>query len=373
MKTESASVPQTQPGGGRTSDSPNYYERQLRLQGKYIEDIAKKIKPFIMRSGELLEAIFLATPDSPLEKSVDVIMRFIFAYIKDLGDYELDLPVDTRIQMYKDFSNNPFYGSQTWRDLCNDPLFYCDLPLGMSIIQLQEYAYHGLGPCDDIGVFDSAFEREEYVRRLLQLTKPAVATLGAGKPESATHSLSTVLLAAEGRLALDEARDVAPEQLAALRQIEIKSMRNALAPSSGSGLKMRDGAITAESALNWLHAWGKYKPTLWREDEEGPERDCQSEDEPLAGEVLFVPFASDNIEFHPVVCLRDGKYTVGPNGAEHTFTDYRAALDCLARMKPAAYWKHPNTANNWRTVTAVGFRPRSALELGLESAEGGEK
>jgi hypothetical protein len=364
METESASAPQSPQITGSRPASFDYSKRLSRLD---FGDSVKKIRPFMVRLGELLEAIFLATPDSPLQKSVDLTMRFIFSYIKDLGDYELDLSIDTRIKLYRDFVNNPFYANKTWRDLCNEALFYYDLPLGMSIIQLQEYAYDGVGPSDDYGVFDDIVEREEYVRRLLQLTKPAVATLGVGTSEPATHGLITVLLAAEARLALDEGRDVTPEQLAALRRIETKSMRNALAPSSGSGLKMRNGAITAESALNWLHACGKYKSTLWREDEEGPE------DEPIAGEVLFVPFASDNIEFHPVACLREGKYMVGPNGAEQIFTDYRAALDCLARMKPAAYWKHPNTANNWRTVTAVGFRPRSALELGLEPAEGAEK
>jgi len=367
MKTESASVPQTQPVGGSKSDSSDYYERQSRLGGKYIEDSAKKIRPLILRIGELMEAMFLAAPETTLRNSVDLTMKFMLAYVKDLGDYEPDLPIGHRIRLYIDFMNNPFYGNKSWRDLCNDPIFYYDLPLVNSVIQLQEFAYHGVGPYDDLEVFDSIVEREEYVRRLLRLTKRAVAAVDIGKQEPAARGLSAVLLAAEARLALDEGRDVTAEQLAALRGIEIKSMRNALAPSSGSGLKMRDGAITAESALNWLHAWGKYKPTLWREHEQ------RLEDEPLAGEVLFVPFASDNIEFHPVACLRDGKYAVGPNGAEHTFTDYRAALDCLARMKPAAYWKHPNTANNWRTVTAVGFRPRSALELGLESAEGGEK
>jgi hypothetical protein len=272
--------------------------------------------------------------------------------------------VDDQIQLFVEFLNGA-WGGNKWRELLDFYSLYRDIPIATIIIELQDYAYNGLGPFDHYGVFGNTVDREEYVRRLLQLTKPALATFGVGKSD--TGDLSTVLLAAEARLALDEGRDVTPEQLAALRRIEIKSMRNALAPSSGSGLKMRDGAITAQSALNWLRAWGKYEPTLWPEEEHRPE------DNPIAGEVLFVPFAGNDIEFHPITCRRDNKYTVGPKGAEQTFTDYRAALDCLARMKPVAYWKHPNTANNWRTVTAVGFRPRSALELGVEPAEGGQK
>ena len=112
----------------------------------------------------------------------------------------------------------------------------------------------------------------------------------------------------------------------------------------------------AESALNRLHAQGDCKTTFLPEEKSS----IAPVVEQIAGEVLFVPFASDDIEFHPIECLRDGKYTVGPKGAEQTFIDYRAALDCLARMQPASYWRHPNTANNWGTVTAVGFRPRIA-------------
>lgn len=237
----------------------------------------------------------------------------------------------------------------------------------MGVKELLAYAYHGLGPPNYQGLFDETVKHQEYVRRLIEAAKSAVATVG---PEhAATRSLSAVLLAAEGRLALDQGHNVTPEQLASLARVGIKSMRNALAPSSGSGLKMHDGVIVAESALNWLHARGNYKTTIWLEEKSliAPVA------EPIAGEILFVPFASDDIEFHPVKCRRDGKYTVGPKGAEQTFIDYRAALDCLARMQPAPYWKHPNTANNWGTVTATGFRPRTPAELGLQPTVGGEK
>ena len=175
----------------------------------------------------------------------------------------------------------------------------------MGVKELLAYAYHGLGPPNYQGLFDETVKHQEYVRRLIEAAKSAVATVG---PEhAATRSLSAVLLAAEGRLALDQGHNVTPEQLASLARIGIKSMRNALAPSSGSGLKMHDGVIVAESALNWLHARGNYKTTIWLEEKSliAPVA------EPIAGEILFVPFASDDIEFHPVKCRRDGKYTVG--------------------------------------------------------------
>jgi hypothetical protein len=93
----------------------------------------------------------------------------------------------------------------------------------------------------------------------------------------------------------------------------------------------------------------------------------------LEGEILWVPFASDGSEFHPKTCLRGGGYTVGPKDAEEKIDDYREALARLARMRPAAYWRRPNSANNWGIVTAEAFHPRTAQELGLTSAIGGEK
>jgi hypothetical protein len=251
--------------------------------------------------------------------------------------------------------------------LWSDTIFVADTPLATGTRQLLEYAYHGYGPDNYNELFDKTVAREEYIKSLTKAARSAVATLGTDN--LATHSLSEVLDAAECRLALDQGRDVTPIQLAALARIGSKSMRNALAPKSGSGLKMRDGAIVSESAQNWLRAHGKYEKTTWLDEEPS----TAPLFEPITGEILFVPFASNDIEFDPVESRRDGNYTVGPKGAEQTFTDYRAALDCLTRMKPASYWKHRNKANNWGTVTAVGFRPRTAEELGLKPGEGGEK
>jgi hypothetical protein len=293
-------------------------------------------------------------------------MGFVFTRIWDGEATRAD--TDEKIlDIFTDFLNHPILNKHSWRELWSDWIFLADTPLGTGVKQLLGYAFNGLWPINYPELFDETVEREDYVPRLIEGAKSAVVTLGLDNP--ATRSLNTVLLAAEGRLALDQGRNVTPEQLASLARIGIKSMRNALAPSSGSGLKMRDGAIVAESALNWLHARGNYKTTIWLEEKSL----TAPFSEPIAGEILFVPFASDDVEFHPVKCRRDGKYTVGPKGAEETFIDYRAALDCLARMQPASYWKHPNTANNWGTVTAIGFRPRTPAELGLEPAERGEK
>jgi hypothetical protein len=349
-------------------------EKASKTQDRFdelVDESVKMVRPVITNLGELLEAIFLAKgqkPDSTAHRCVNRTMGFIFSCIWDgqVND-EKSSSDEGILGRYIEFLSREELSKQSWRELWSDWLFLYDTPLGTSAKDLLSYAYDGEGPNNQYRLFDENVTHEEYVRKLVEAAKVAVATIGLENP--ATRPLSTVLLAAKCRLALDQGRDATPEQLAALARIEIKSMRNALAPSSGSGLKLRDGAIAAESALIWLHARGNYEKTWWYDEKSVVEPVA----EPISGEVLFVPFASDDIEFHPVKCRRDGKFTVGPKGAEQTFTDYRAALNCLARMKPASYWKHPNKANNWGTVTAVGFRPRTAEELDLQPAEGGEK
>lgn len=372
MKTESAILPQTQPTARPTKDSAAYFERDAqKVFDESLDEAAKIVGPVVTNLGELLESVFLVKghePGSPLQKTVDRIMGFIFSRTWDGEGQSAEKTTDEKIiDTFIEFLNHDIMNKQSWRVLWSDDIALADTPLGQGVKDLLAYAYGGDGPYNCQGLFGETVTHEEYIRKLLESCKVAVVTVGLDNP--ATRDLNTVLRAAECRLALDQGRDVTPEQLAALARIEIKSMRNALAPSSGSGLKLHGGAIAAESALIWLHARGHYVHTLWYD--EIPVAAPPAE--PITGEILFVPFASDDIEFHPIKCRRDGKYTVGPKGAEQTFIDYRTALDCLARMKPASYWRHPNTAKNWGTVTAVGFRPRTAEELGLEPPEGGKK
>jgi hypothetical protein len=371
MKTENTNPSSPPLTTDQSRDRPTREREYQKVFGDTLEESAKIVSPIMMNLGELLEAIFLAkghNPGAPLKKCVDRTMGFVFSLTWD-GEASLEKRSDddTMLEIFEYFLGNESLSKQPWRELWSDTIFVVDTPLATGTRILLEYAYHGIGPANYNELVDKTVTREDYIKSLTEAAKLAVATLG---PDNlATHSLSEVLNAAECRVALDQGRDVTPAQLAALARIGSKSMRNALAPKSGAGLKMRGGAIVAESALNWLRAHGKYLETLWLDEETS----SAPLFEPIIGEILFVPFADNEIEFDPIKSRRDGNYTVGPKGAEQTFTDYRAALDCLARMKPASYWKHPNKANNWGTVTAVGFRPRTAEQLGLQPAERGEK
>jgi hypothetical protein len=372
METENTNQPQTQPVVGRKQDrleeSTSRLTESLASEDRHVAEAeARKI---MIDFGDQLEALCSCSSQTRDDHFVDAVNLAMCLLHEGLRSYDLHCPKDVQPAEWS-WEEEVFESSResrngrTWRQIWTDnqSLNPEELPLADNAEQLVGYAYYGLNT-----IFRTEdLEKMEDAGIMIEATEAALRACGPGKPS--TPTLGRVLLAAQGRLALDEGRDVKPEELAALARIGIKSMRNALAPSSGSGLKMRDGKIVAESALNWLHKRGDYKPTL----RPAKESSTAPIAEPLAGEVIFVPFASDDIEFDPVKCRRDGKYTVGPKGGEQTFIDYRSALDCLARMQPASYWKHPNTANNWGTVTAIGFRPRTPAELGLELHEGGEK
>ena len=72
-----------------------------------------------------------------------------------------------------------------------------------------------------------------------------------------------------------------------------KSVRNAAAPSSGSGLEVSQGAVTAESALNWLTARGGFKNSIWARAADEESEPATETIQELEGEILWVPFASD--------------------------------------------------------------------------------
>lgn len=67
-----------------------------------------------------------------------------------------------------------------------------------------------------------------------------------------------------------------------------------------------------------------------------------------------IPVARDGTRFCPILCDRNGCYTVGDKGDEQRFTNYQAALDFLRAM-PKAKWRRPNAAGNWGIVTVVDW------------------
>jgi hypothetical protein len=319
------------------------YSDRLQEFGQAYEDAEPDdLCKLIVREGERLAALCLN------EEAVNQTMICLHSAL-GLSDAPLDHVQDI-----------------SWRTLWEETPSHrlLDLPLAQKLTSLNAYAYFGLSPAHD-GSASTLID----IKSLIEAVSAAVSLNEVDR--SLTAEIDRTLSAAQGRCALDEGVGLLPDQLAALVRLGQKSMRNALAPSSGSGLEMKDGTITAASTLKWLSARGDFKTSVWRAASTG--RWSTRTATALTGEIFWVPFASDDSEFDPAKCLRNGKYTVGAKGSESTFGDYREALDALARMKPAAYWRRPNTAGNWGIVTAVGFRPRTAAELGFDSGEGAER
>jgi hypothetical protein len=319
------------------------YETRLREFGQAYEDFeADDVRKLIKRAGDRLAALCLN------EDAVDTAMKSLHSAL-GLPDVATD-----------------HVGNRSWRTLWEETptVNLLDLPLAQRLTSLNAYAYFGLSPAHN----EQACTIGD-IKSVIETVNAAVDSDNVDR--SLTVEIDKTLLAAQARLALDEGTGVAPHQLAALTRIGIKSIRNALAPSSGSGLELKDGTVTAASALKWLNARGDFKTSIWHEVLAGAT--TAKQDDAIKGKILWVPFASDNTEFHPVKCQRNNKYQIGPKGSEKSVTDYFQALDCLARMRPVAYWRRPNTVGNWGIVTAVGFRPRTAEELDLLSDQAGDK
>lgn len=315
-----------------------YEERRLEFGAAYEDFEGEDVLKLIVEAGQRLEAICLD------DDAVDVAMAGLHAAM-----------VDSRGSPSGDTVE------RSWRALwestgINDSA--C-LPLAQKFTSLNAYAYFGLSPVGD----DEPCTIDD-VKHCVRIVREALAAAKAD-PQNLPQTGKT-LLAAEARLALDEGNGIAPEGLAALTRIGIKSLRNALAPSSGSGLEIHDGKVTPESALAWLLARGDFKDSLWRAGlaETSGDEGVRS----VQGELLWVPFAKDEKLFDPQRCLRAGKYTIGPKSAECSVESYREALSQLARMRPAPYWRRPNSAGNWGIVTGIGFRPCTLQELGLDDA-----
>ncbi|WP_273242339.1 hypothetical protein [Hyphomonas atlantica corrig.] len=190
------------------------------------------------------------------------------------------------------------------------------------------------------------------------------------------ENCARVRTAARARLAYDKGEPLTVAELAALSGVSMKRLQNAIyAKTDEAPLVGKKGKIAAENARPWLEA-RDYKPSLWQAVEKlQPLKPDWGEDVPYGSDTpevaladyVFVPVANDGSEFLPDVCWRKGKdendagYTIGAKGAEQRISDYRAALDLLARMDTPR-WRRPNAdSGNWGIVTGHSWR-RVALE-----------
>lgn len=251
----------------------------------------------------------------------------------------------------------------SWRDLWgeeNGVARHWDSITLQVVITLHAFAFWGLRPSQTFMEMQadedlaSAIERTVVkMRALLDTAPPGWADL---------IEVERTVSAAEARIRLDTGRNVTPEQLAALAEVSLKSVKNLLSHKDGASDLRVDahGEVPRSAAMLWLNGRSKFRSSLWQTAEVVAETAPQPEHR--LGEVVFVPVAKDGSWFDPISCRNQRGYTIGPKGAEIPVDDYHEALAQLARMA-TPYWRRPNGAGNWGIVAGTTWQRREVAEI----------
>jgi hypothetical protein len=308
------------------------YERRVQLFGEEYEDFApSEIIHLIVATGTWLEGLIL---DSG---AVNSAMLALATALFGEASFE----------------------TKSWKEVWESEFDALDLPLAQKLTSIYAFAHYGLCPVDNV----SPDLRETEIGKLLVELRQFVSLV---PPKwSPLNDIQSCILAAEGRFSIDTDKPVTPEQLAALAQLQIRSFKNLLMPSSGSGLReAENGMISADEARRWLATRSNFQSSLWQD---GPSATkAESASATNAEETIFVPVDSEGNWFDPVKCRRAGKYTIGSKGDERQISDFRDALHQLSQMK-IPRWRRPNEHGNWGIVRAKDERwlRKTAAELCL--------
>lgn len=326
-------------------DAAAYREREQEFGSGYEDLEPDDVRALIARTGDQLAAFV----DD--ERAVEAAMKTLAEHaVGPLGESA---------------------AAADWRTLWSEGLDLntaAGLPLAQTFTSLNAYAFFGLDP------FRS---REDDARSEVE-TLAAIEAL-VGKARAVFESIPAqwdppaemgrTLLAAEGRLALDQNDPITVEQLAALSRVNVRTIKNLLMPSSAHPLRTdKRGRIPASDAVGWIEKRSDFRTSIWAVSGETDEESAADAFEMagFADEVVFVPVASDGSWFDPKACRRGDHYVIGPKGAEQKIGDYREALARLAAMsKPR--WRRPNEHGNWGIVRADSDRwlRKTVRELGL--------
>ncbi len=318
------------------------YELRSDEFGKAYEDFeGDDIVRLVVRTGEFLETVLM-------EKAP------VAAAMTSLHDAIFGQPLDRQ---------EGLDWRQTWENVsCTD---HTEMRTVQFLVGLNAYAFYGLRP--SIGMLDAGEAAEDLGKAVEACVLRGRALLDAVPPGwDKGPEMTRTILAAEGRLRLDQGHGVSPEQLAALGRLSVKSVRNMLTPQAGGADMSLDagGHIPADQALRWLTRRPDFRSSIWMSDDADSTRTRLDEPNDL-GEVVFVPVAKDGSWFDPVSCRNGRGYTVGPKGNEEKFDDYAAALKRLTQM-PTPQWRRPNAIGNWGIVAGKIWDRRSVAILGAK-------
>ncbi len=230
---------------------------------------------------------------------------------------------------------------------------FSDLPLGTLFHNLEAYADFGIS----MSPAKSAADREAVIREEVELGQKFIELVPLDLWGLEADYAVRLVRKASVRWKLDQGLPVNAEELSLLSGLALQSIKNRLA----RGVQEIVGSqnfIEANEALLWLRARKDYRDSIWREQDDA--EIIEAFDKPLE-DVCFVPISADGTVFHPGL-TRDGRYIVGPQGREDTYTDYRKALSALQAM-PVAQWRRPTDKGVWTRVQAIEWRRVPMLEL----------
>ncbi len=310
-----------------------YEERQADFGTHFEGGEPQEMGDLIFATGEWLERLLWS------QTAADTVMKTLHA-----GLVGSEIDTDPNV---------------SWRDLWREGAEHWAGTIVQIMVELHAFGLWGLRP--DLRVLDIRDDEDLAVAIERMISKMRSLLDAAPQGWADLREVRTTIAAAEARIRLDTGCNVTPEQLAALAEVGLKSMKNLLAPKGGSGdLKLdAHGEIARSAALTWLNDRPNFRSSLWRNADTSVDHDPIEE---ALGEVVFVPVAKDGSWFDPVSCRTQRGFTVGPKGAEIHVSDYREALGLLARM-PTPYWRRPNPAGTWGLVAGVVWQRREMREL----------
>ncbi len=230
-------------------------------------------------------------------------------------------------------------------------------------LSLRAYAYYGIV----LPAAHDAYDHAEFLEFLELRFVPSQW----GQDEE----MEAVILAAQGRRKLDfpnRGSGLRPEELAALAQIEKKSVLNMLTPArrEREGLELdATGRISLNSALRWLASRPNFSQSVWQEGGAvGQSTIDKPIDKPVvAVEPVFVPVAADGLWFSPEArtVSKNGlgaRYHVGNGETEEAFDEYWPALSFLARAG-SPRWRYRDEGSRWRMKTATSWTRKAREDI----------
>ena len=314
----------------------DYQERQNAFFEAYdVADPANALVNLVAAAGDFLSRI--VGPDA-----ADAGMKHI------IGPLGLDNSLDWRA----DLEFNRPDANEAW-------------PLGDVLFGLSAYGRYGF---DFTSRDEEAEERiAARLRRRIEAAEDflRVCPLDRWLSEDLAQELSTTVLLARARWALDHGEPVAPEALAIFGGVKMSRMRNMVSGRDAELPRDEDGLVPAAEALRWLEGRDSFFPSIWRLARAnyllGQKYELTAYEQPI-----FVPEARDGTRFNPGL-ERGGHFTIGEKGQERQIGSFEEALAELQKM-PSPCWRRPGTGTGgWGIVRGATWARVSREELESEA------